>query len=157
MVEFLEAQQFLNSLLNFEKKLNYSYKESLKLERVCRLAEYLKIPYKDLRTIHIAGTKGKGSTAHFIAYCLASFGYRVGLFSSPHFFTFRERIKTVEFRKNKFREKLISKKKAAEIINSFKQKLNNSAEDMPTYFELLTILGLKYFIEKKLEIGRAHV
>ena len=50
-------------------------------------------PHRRYRIIHIAGTNGKGSTAHLLASCLQHCGYRVGLFTSPHFIDFRERIR----------------------------------------------------------------
>lgn len=89
------AEEYLNSFINYEKKTRFSYKRSLKLERVKILFHALQIPYKKLKVIHIAGTKGKGSTAVFCANLLASAGYKVGLYTSPHFFSFRERIKIV--------------------------------------------------------------
>ncbi len=149
--DYQQTLQYLNSFLNLEKKPVYSYKESLKLDRVRKTAHYLGVSYRELRTIHIAGTKGKGSTAHFLAYCLASLGYKVGVFSSPHFFTFRERIKVVEFKEDSFKETPISRKKAAAIIAAFKDKLSFLPGEKPTYFELVTLIGFKYFSEKKLD------
>lgn len=148
---YQETINYLNSFLNLEKKPFYAYKASLKLERVRKMADNLGIGYRDLKTIHIAGTKGKGSTAHFLAYCLASLGHRVGVFSSPHFFTFRERIKTIEFKENKFQEKLISEKKLAGIVAGFKNKISFLPEEKPTYFELATLIGFKYFRDLNLE------
>ncbi len=154
---YRQALDYLNSFINFEKKPFYSYKDSLKLKRVYKVADYLKIPYKDLKTIHIAGTKGKGSTAHFTAYLLASLGYRVGLFSSPHFFCFRERIKIIDFKEGVFREKIILEKQAAEIIKSFKNKLRTFDKEKPTYFELITLIGLNYFFTKKVDYAVVEV
>ncbi|MCF7874310.1 MAG: bifunctional folylpolyglutamate synthase/dihydrofolate synthase [Candidatus Omnitrophica bacterium] len=155
--DYQQALQYLNSFLNLEKKAFFSYKESLKLSRVYKLAEYLNIFYKDLKAIHIAGTKGKGSTAHFIAYLLASLGYKVGLFTSPHFFSFRERIKIVKVREGKAEEKLISEKSATEIIEKFKDPLAVYDKERPTYFELITFIGLEYFLNKKVDYAVVEV
>jgi dihydrofolate synthase/folylpolyglutamate synthase len=155
--DYQQALQYLNSFLNLEKKAFYSYKESLKINRVYKLAEYLKIFYKGLKAIHIAGTKGKGSTAHFIAYLLASSGYKVGLFTSPHFFSFRERIKIVKARDGKVKEKLISEKSATEIIEKFKNKLAVYNKEKPTYFELITFIGFEYFLNKKVDYAVVEV
>jgi dihydrofolate synthase/folylpolyglutamate synthase len=155
--DYQQALQYLNSFLNLEKKAFYSYKESLKLNRVYKVAEYLKIFYKDLKAIHIAGTKGKGSTAHFIAYLLAASGYKVGLFTSPHFFSFRERIKIVKARDGKVEEKLISEKSAIEIIEKFKNKLAVYNKEKPTYFELITFIGFEYFLNKKVDYAVVEV
>ncbi len=152
MIEtYRDALNYLNSFLNLEKKPVYSYKESLKLNRVRELADHLKVPYQDLKAIHVAGTKGKGSTSHFLAYCLASLGYKVGLFSSPHFFTPRERIKTIEFKEDIFKEKLISRKKVKDIISEFSRKLISFSGEKPTYFELITLLGFRYFKDRNLD------
>ncbi|MCF7878161.1 MAG: hypothetical protein K9L95_01655 [Candidatus Omnitrophica bacterium] len=154
---YSQAVQYLNSFLNLEKKASYSYKESLKLNRVYELAEYLKIFYKDLKAIHIAGTKGKGSTAYFTAYLLASLGYKVGLFTSPHFFSFRERIKIVKAKDGKAEEKSISKKSATEIIEKFKNQLAIYNKEKPTYFEFITFIGLEYFLNKKVDYAVVEV
>lgn len=154
---YQKAVDYLNSFLNLEKKPDYVYKESLKLERVRKAAEYLQIPYTQLKTIHVAGTKGKGSTSHYLAYCLTSLGYKVGVFSSPHFFTFRERIKIIRFKDNIFREKLISKKKATEILGAFKKRLDFFEGEKLTYFELITLVGLKYFSSQNLDYAVVEV
>lgn len=63
------------------------------LDTVRALADAFGNPQNRLKTIHIAGTNGKGSTAHSIASCLQEAGYKVGLFTSPHLIDFRERIR----------------------------------------------------------------
>ncbi|MCF7870381.1 MAG: bifunctional folylpolyglutamate synthase/dihydrofolate synthase [Candidatus Omnitrophica bacterium] len=155
--DFQQACQYLNSFLNLEKKPFYSYKNSLKLKRVYQAADYLNVSYKDLKAIHIAGTKGKGSTAHFTAYILASLGYKVGLFTSPHLFSFRERIKIVRLVDNKFKEKLISKKSVVKIINKFKDKIRVFNKEKPTYFELITLIGFQYFLDKEIDYAVVEV
>ena len=92
-MKYSQAVDYLNSFINYEKKSFFPYKGSLKLDRVFDLFQALDIPYQKLKCIHIAGTKGKGSTAQFCADILAVSGYKVGLYTSPHFFDFRERIK----------------------------------------------------------------
>ncbi len=154
---YFRAVSYLNSFLDFEKNPFYSYKDSLKLKRVYQAADYLDIPYKDLKAIHIAGTKGKGSTAHFTAYLLASLGYKVGLFTSPHLFSFRERIKIVRLVNNKFKEKLISKKSIVEIVDKFKDKIRVFSKEKPTYFELITLIGFQYFLDKKIDYAVVEV
>ncbi|MCF7887435.1 MAG: bifunctional folylpolyglutamate synthase/dihydrofolate synthase [Candidatus Omnitrophica bacterium] len=155
--EFQQALNFLNSFLDLEKKSFYSYKDSLKLKRVYQIADYLNISYGDLKTIHIAGTKGKGSTAHFTAYLLASLGYKVGLFTSPHLFSFRERIKIVRLVDNKFKEKLISEKSVVEIVDKFKDKIRVFNKEKPTYFELITLIGFQYFLDKEIDYAIVEV
>jgi dihydrofolate synthase / folylpolyglutamate synthase len=154
---YSQAISYLNSFLDFEKKPFYSYKDSLKLKRVYQAADCLGVSYKNLKTIHIAGTKGKGSTAHFTAYLLASLGYKVGLFTSPHLFSFRERIKIVRFVDNKFKEKLISEKSVVEIVNKFKDKVRVFNKEKPTYFELITLIGFQYFLDTKIDYAVVEV
>ena len=66
---------------------------NLGLDRITYLLDKLGDPHSKLRSIHIAGTNGKGSTAAMIASILKEAGYRVGLYTSPHLFDYRERIK----------------------------------------------------------------
>ncbi|MBU0897005.1 MAG: hypothetical protein KKB76_05235 [Candidatus Omnitrophica bacterium] len=96
MKNYKEAKEYLDSFINYERCPNFAYKKSLKLERVKSLLRSLKIHYQKLKVIHIAGTKGKGSTAHFCAHLLAASGFKVGLYTSPHFFDFRERIRIMQ-------------------------------------------------------------
>ena len=63
------------------------------MESMLNLDNYLCKPHKSFKSIHIAGTNGKGSTSHLIASALQSSGYKVGLYTSPHLMDFRERIK----------------------------------------------------------------
>lgn len=154
---YQEAVDYLNSFLNLEKKSSYSYQDSLKLQRVKAAAEYLQISCGQTKIIHVAGTKGKGSTSHFLAYCLASLGYRVGVFSSPHFFTFRERIKIIEYQSGVFKENLISRKQATAIIRDFREKLTFFSGEGLTYFELVTLMGFRYFKEQKIDYAVVEV
>ena len=112
----------------------------------------LKIPYQDLKVIHIAGTKGKGSTAHFLAYLLAASGFKTGLFTSPHLFNFRERIQIVKRSKFKVKNSLISRKDLFNIVKEFLPALKNLKSPQKlgqvTFFEVLTAVAVKYFLQK---------
>lgn len=85
-LEFLYAQ-----LPVFESQGAHAYKPGL--ERVEAMDEVLGHPHTKYRTIHVAGTNGKGSTSHLLAAILQSAGYKVGLFTSPHLVDFSERIR----------------------------------------------------------------
>ena len=63
------------------------------LKKVNELSSYLKNPEQNFKSIHVAGTNGKGSTAHLLSSVLQEAGYNVGLYTSPHLLDFRERIK----------------------------------------------------------------
>ncbi len=93
---YQETIQYLESFINYEKFTNYPYKESIKLERVKEFLSEIGNPQEGLNYIHIAGSKGKGSTCAFIAYILREAGYKVGLYTSPHLSDFRERIRILK-------------------------------------------------------------
>ncbi|MBI4982424.1 MAG: bifunctional folylpolyglutamate synthase/dihydrofolate synthase [Candidatus Omnitrophica bacterium] len=88
-----EAINYLESFINYEKVTRYAYIKSFKLERIKYFLESIGNPQYYLRVIHVAGSKGKGSTCAFIAYILREAGYKVGLYTSPHLSDFRERIR----------------------------------------------------------------
>lgn len=90
-MEYREAIDYLYSIPMFTKVGSSAYKPGY--ERIEALMDLLEEPHRAYRTIHVAGTNGKGSSSSMIASVLMSAGYRVGLYSSPHLFDFRERIK----------------------------------------------------------------
>jgi dihydrofolate synthase/folylpolyglutamate synthase len=160
--EYREIENYLDSFINYERRAFFPYRKSLKLKRVRALFNSLGIPYQKLKVIHIAGTKGKGSTAHFCANLLASSGYKVGLYTSPHFFSFRERIKMVKIinsqdRKNKkeIKSYLISKNDVVSIVKEIRPELERLrfTEELGklTFFEVYTAVAFKYFLEKNVD------
>lgn len=88
-----EAINYLESFINYEKIFRYVYIKSFKLERIKYFLKSIGNPQDCLHVIHVAGSKGKGSTCAFIAYILREAGYKVGLYTSPHLSDFRERIR----------------------------------------------------------------
>ena len=150
---YSQVKKYLNSFINYEKKIDFPYRYSLKLERVRLLMRKLEIPYSQFKVVHIAGTKGKGSVATFSGYILASSGYRVGIFTSPHFFDFRERIKILE-KKGKVREKVISKKELKSLLEKFYLRLEflrKTTWGRLTFFEVCVAIAFQYFYEKKVD------
>lgn len=117
------------------------------LERIKRLLEILGNPHKNKKIIHIAGTKGKGSTAVFITNLLISHGFKVGLYTSPHLQCFRERIS--------INKKLIESRYFGENIFKIKDIYENDPIfkeiGEPTLFEILTALAFKYFEENNVD------
>ncbi len=91
---YSEAVRFVYRLVNYERTVCYKYENSFKLDRVHSMLAALGDPHRYFPSVHIAGTKGKGSTAAMIASVLRRAGYRVGLYTSPHLISFRERIRT---------------------------------------------------------------
>ena len=81
---YQQTLAYLDSLTDYEKKSNFDYEKSLKLERMISFSGRFGNPHKGIKTIHISGTKGKGSVSSFINSILMDAGYKVGLYTSPH-------------------------------------------------------------------------
>lgn len=97
-------------------------------------------PHKKLKCFHIAGSNGKGSTSSFLASILMEHGYKIGLYTSPHFVRFNERIK------------INGEEIFDNVIVDFVSKLENYIDKhKPTFFELTTALAFKYFEEQKVD------
>jgi len=157
-----ETVQYLESFVDHEKILVYSYKESLKLERVKNFLGQIDNPQDSLKCLHIAGTKGKGSTCVFLAYILRQAGYKVGLYTSPHLSDFRERIRILDAIHNiqypipEF-EGMISQDEITALVERLKpliQDYNKYSEYGPlSFFEVYTSLAFLYFKEKKVDFA----
>lgn len=121
-----------------------AYKEGLTTTHL--LDEHFGHPHRKIRTIHIAGTNGKGSCAHTLAAMLMHHGFRVGLYTSPHLIEFRERIRVDG--------KMIPK----QDVTDFVAKERNFFEPLhPSFFELTTLLAFKYFAESKVDVAVIEV
>ena len=121
-----------------------AYKEGL--ENSITLDAHLGYPHKNFRTIHIAGTNGKGSCSHTLASILQTAGYKVGLYTSPHLIDFRERIRV--------NGKPVSKEFVVEFVKkekSFFEPLN------PSFFELTTAMAFTYFAQEAVDIAIIEV
>lgn len=159
-----EAIRYLESLINYEKITRWPYKGSLKLERIKNFLKIIGDPQDSLACIHVAGTKGKGSTCAFIAYILRQAGYDVGLYTSPHLSDFRERIRILSSRPGAARsrsrqefEGMISQKSLAILTQRLKpaiEKYNRRSKYGPlSFFEVYTCLAFVYFKEKKVDLA----
>jgi len=110
------------------------------LTNITRLCNLLDNPQRDLKCIHIAGTNGKGSVTHIIASILQEQGYKVGVFVSPHYRDFRERIK--------INGKYISK----DFVKEFVEKNIDRFKTIDaSFFEINTVMAFEYFKEKKVD------
>ena len=117
-----------------------AYKEGL--ENIEQLAVMAGNPEKKIKTVHIAGTNGKGSVAHLLASYFQELGYKTGLFTSPHLIDYRERIK--------INGKEISEQK---VIDFFEKYNNELAKIAPSFFEMTTILAFDYFANEQTDIA----
>lgn len=153
--DYRKACKFLESFLDYEKIPKFNYRKSFDLSRVKELFNQLNIAYRNLPVIHIAGTKGKGSTAAICAQILANLGFKVGLYTSPHLFDFRERIQIVEKSQSKVKSRLISQKELTRIVSSFKLKLSKAKLKFDltkiSFFEISTALAFRYFLKNSVD------
>jgi len=116
------------------------------LSRTLKLAEHLNNPHKNFKSVHIAGTNGKGSTSHMLASVFQEAGYKVGLYTSPHLKDFRERIKV--------NGKFIPKKSVVSFINANKDFLT---ENQLSFFEMTVGMAFDYFSKVKVDIAIIEV
>ena len=134
----------LEKLPFYQDKGNEAYKPGL--ERITSFLEVLNNPHKSLKFIHVGGTNGKGSTCHYLSSILQESGYSVGIFTSPHFFDYRERIR--------INNKKITKTYVNEFLNSNKE----ISEDLSlSFFELSFGLAANYFNDSKIDIAIIEV
>jgi dihydrofolate synthase/folylpolyglutamate synthase len=131
--------------MNYTNAIDYLYglqKHGIKLglKTPRRLLNLLGDPHKDFRSIHVAGSNGKGSTASAMASILRRAGYRVGLFTSPHLVSFTERI-TVD-----------GVEISEDEVVALTGEIGKMAVDInPTFFEVVTIMGFLYFKRKRVD------
>jgi dihydrofolate synthase/folylpolyglutamate synthase len=112
------------------------------LTNINRLSEFLDHPHAKFKSIHIAGTNGKGSTSHMLAAILQTAGYKTGLYTSPHLKDFRERIK--------INGQMVSK----DFIVDFTERIKPVIEEIdPSFFEITVAMAFEYFAEQKVEIA----
>lgn len=117
-----------------------------KLDNIQALSNYLGHPERKFKSIHVAGTNGKGSCSHMLASILQEAGYRVGLYTSPHLKDFRERIR--------INGKPVSKKYVVDFIK--KNKLFFEAHDL-SFFEMTVGMAFQYFEKEKIDIAIVEV
>lgn len=103
-------------------------------------------PHRSFRSVHVAGTNGKGSTSHTLAALLQALGYRVGLYTSPHLVDFRERIRV--------NGKPIPKERVIDFVERERSFFEPLA---PSFFELTTALAFLYFAEEKVDFAVIEV
>ena len=140
--------------MNYEQALNYLYNKlplfsrmgvkayKADLKNTQTLCAYLDNPQNKIKTIHIAGTNGKGSTSHMLAAIFQQNGYKTGLYTSPHLKDFRERIK--------INGDMIPET----FVINFLEKIKAVSEEIkPSFFELTFVMALDYFAQQEVEVA----
>jgi dihydrofolate synthase / folylpolyglutamate synthase len=139
-----DAFYYIGSFINFERSRKQTIRD-YRLDRMRLLLKHFGNPENSFHSIHLAGSKGKGSTAIFIASALNALGERAGLYSSPHISDYRERITLggIFFEDHIY---IDAASKIAEGLNNFKLDDETGSTD-PTTFELLTLMAFIIFKE----------
>ncbi len=149
---YTTALRYLNERVNVERtspsRIN---PEVFKLDRMRALLEELGNPQKSITTVHIAGSKGKGSTVEMTVSCLASCGYAVGVYTSPHLVDIRERIR--------INSELISYPCFAKLCQkvALAGQGVKKAHGEPTFFEIMTAMALCHFAEQAVDVAVIEV
>jgi dihydrofolate synthase/folylpolyglutamate synthase len=144
---YKDALAYLLERTDYEREEHVRYNvTTFSLERMEKLLSLLGDPHRQISTVHIAGTKGKGSTATMLARMLEANGYAVGLYTSPHLIHLHERI-TVNSR-------MISDSEMLGLMNRLHAPIEKLAkDDPPTFFEIMTALAFQHFADRKIDIG----
>ena len=138
-IDYLYAQAPM-----FQQHGAKAYKSGL--ETTLLLDTTFQHPHRAYKTIHVAGTNGKGSTSHLLASVLQSAGYQVGLYTSPHLRDFRERIRV--------NGQMISEQAVVNFVETNKALIE---ELKPSFFELTTALAFQYFEQQRVDIAVIEV
>ena len=144
--------------MDYKETLNYLYESAPMFQQVGKSAykeglgntyeldEHFNHPHRNFKTIHVAGTNGKGSCSHTLAAILQSAGYKVGLYTSPHLIDFRERIRVNGLPVSE------------EYVVNFVEKERSFFEPLaPSFFELTTAMAFKYFAEQEVDVAVIEV
>lgn len=123
-----------------------AYKDTL--ENTLILDKLFAFPHHDFKSVHVAGTNGKGSCSHLLASVLQEAGYKVGLYTSPHLIDFRERIK--------INGEMISEADVVAFVDQFR-KMNETAQLEPSFFEITVAMAFDYFRNQKVDIAIVEV
>ena len=141
MTNYKEIVAFLyKQYPSFQKKGISAYRDNL--DNIEKLCEIIGNPQKSIKTIHVAGTNGKGSVCNMIYNIYKKNGYKVGLFTSPHLFDFRERII--------INDVWISKDY---IMNFYEKNFQLFKEIKPSFFEWTTVLAFSYYKDSATDIN----
>ncbi len=144
-MDYGQTVNFLFSLLpNYQNQGSSAL--NLKLDKVLNFLNALDNPQDNFKSIHVGGTNGKGTTSHIIAAVLSQSGYNVGLYTSPHLKSFRERIKVDQ------RE--IDEAYIVDFVQLNKQLIE---ELKPSFFEITVVLAFKYFSDCKVDLAVIEV
>jgi dihydrofolate synthase/folylpolyglutamate synthase len=140
------AMRYLVSQTDYEQMLRVRYnRDTFSLDRMHDLLDQLGNPHRQIRAVHIAGTKGKGSTAMMLASMLRACGQKVGLYTSPHLMDVRERV-TVN-------GDMVTQAAMTRLINRVEPILEAMEDNRPTFFEIMTALAFCHFVDMEVDLA----
>lgn len=144
----MNYQQTINWLFAqlpmYQREGQAAYKANL--DNTLRLDEHFCHPHRQFKTIHVAGTNGKGSVSHMLASILQEAGYKTGLYTSPHLKDFRERIK--------INGEMVSEEYVIDFVEQNKELF---ASVKPSFFEMTVAMAFKYFADRQVDIAVIEV
>ena len=148
------ALAYIDTFINSERSPDFSRQARFyNLERISRLLAHLGDPHRRLKVVHVAGSKGKGSTAALIASILTHAGYKTGLFTQPHLITPRERCR--------IDSRLISEEDFAQYVARLKPSIEAMTElesaGRVSFFEIYTALAFTYFADNAVDFAVIEV
>jgi dihydrofolate synthase/folylpolyglutamate synthase len=140
------ALKYLFAQTDYEQMLRVRYnRDTFSLDRMKALTKSLGEPQFKYRTVHVAGTKGKGSTCTMLAHMLRACGFKVGLYTSPHISDVRERIQV--------NGEMISQAALTRLICQAEPIIERMASDKPTFFEIFTALAFQHFADEQVDVA----
>jgi len=146
------ALDYLFTATDYEKMRRVRYNaDTFSLDRVERLLSALGDPHRGFRAVHVAGTKGKGSTAAMAAALARAAGWRVGLYTSPHLEDIRERIHVGGCR---IRPEALAR--CVERVRPHVERMR-AAGDAPTFFEIFTCMAFDHFVRRRVDLAVVEV
>ena len=153
-----ELREYLDSFINYEKVSSEKFPREFHLIRLQKLLSLIGNPEKSLKAIHIAGSKGKGSTATILTNVLKCAGYKIGLYTSPHIYDLTERISIFDKESSSsIFDAAIPIKSLAECVDEIKESIEEVRHDKSvgrlSFFEVFTAIAFYYFAKEKVDFA----
>ncbi len=147
---YRKAIEFLLSQTDYERMRVVRYNTTtFNLDRMRLLLKHLGDPHTKFKSVHVAGTKGTGSTCYMLAAMLQSCGYKVGLYTSPHLVDMRERVQ--------INGNMISPNEMTHWVKRVENAISKMGSEKPTFFEIITAIGFCHFAQHEVDIAVVEV